>query len=157
MPTKMKTVMTCKVEGLEELNEALAEMADDIARKTLFNSLRAAIRPLRDEARAKAPVGSRKHWVGLKSRGEQVDPGNLRDFGFKVQRMKNPRFAAYLILRYSGKAFYGKFFELGTAKMRAQPILAPVFDTRAQDSLEIFRKRLEERVEAVRAKHASQG
>lgn len=146
-------VLKVEVKGLSELEAALEELGQEAGEKQLRMSITAAWKPIKARVRALAPMSHKAHWVGLKSRGQYVQPGWLRDHGFRVQKSRNERFAVSSIYRYSGAAFYGKFFELGTSKMKAQPILTRAFDENGMDALEAFKEKLRARIEIVRQKH----
>jgi HK97 gp10 family phage protein len=124
--------VTDKVEGLAELDRFLATLPDVIQRRMLSSSLRAAAKPVMEQARenvrrnfgtsarysgvleqgivtAKARTGlaARMNVKTRKSRGESLSHIN----GVRKPRGRDP--------------FYGRFLEFGTSKMAAKPWLRP--------------------------------
>lgn len=145
--------VTVKVLGLKELNAALAELPERIARNALRGAVSAGAAVIRKEARAIAPI-----FTGAVSQGHPP-PGTLKKSVFQKQMsalsgLLKQTFAVGVITGRSRKgkggrsanAFYWRFVEFGTAKMAARPFLRPAFEAKKQAAVEAIRVYLAARI-----------
>lgn len=150
----MTEVVSVSVHGLDELERRLMELPEAVAGKALQTAVNAGARVIKEEAMARAPVGSVPHWIGRKAKGKRVEPGNLRRY-IRNKKMRGSKFSAASAVYWSGNAFYGKFLEFGTSKMKAQPFLRAATDTKWQAAVEATKAALARRIKAA-AKKLSQ-
>ena len=120
------------VTGLAELEQKLLQLEKMTAAKAVRGALMTATRPMRDRARALAPV----------------DTGNLvsqiRARSALAGQQRGTAATVHLLVGESG--YYGSFIEFGTAKMAARPFLRPAFDETAPQVVERFRASLARRI-----------
>jgi HK97 gp10 family phage protein len=146
-----------KVEGLAELARALRELPDRVAKNGLRVSVYAGAKVIRDEARIRAPKA-------IASLGpDQPPPGTLK----RSVIMKHipelsslTRQTFFVTVRHGKKyrkqgkkgnlsqdAWYWRFVEFGTRKMRARPFLRPALESKRRDAVQAMKDRLTERIE----------
>ena len=117
----MKVYMdTRKLLGqLDAIADGLAEAARPAAQ--------AGAQVFYDTVRAKAPVSTMAH--STKGKLQTYQPGNLRDAVYQVYSVKRSHdaLAAYEVSVNTKKAFYWRFVEFGTKRMKAQPFLRPSY------------------------------
>lgn len=138
-----------EVKGLKELNDALRELPDRIARNVLRGATSAGAAVIRKEAQAKAPV-----YTGEVSKGHPP-PGTLKRAVYQKQirelsSLVNQTF--YVGVR-RGKhakkgidAFYWTFVEFGTSKMAARPFLRPAFEAKKNEAVQAIKQYLTDRI-----------
>ena len=146
-----------KVEGLAELAKALRELPDRVAKNGLRVSVYAGAKVIRDEARLRAPKATES--LGP----NQPPPGTLK----RSVIMKHipelsslTRQTFFVTVRHGKKyrkqgkkgnlsqdAWYWRFVEFGTRKMRASPFLRPALEAERRDAVQAMKERLAERVE----------
>jgi HK97 gp10 family phage protein len=146
-----------KVEGLAELAKALRELPDRVAKNGLRVSVYAGAKVIRDEARLRAPKATES--LGP----NQPPPGTLK----RSVIMKHipelsslTRQTFFVTVRHGKKyrnqgkkgnlsqdAWYWRFVEFGTRKMRARPFLRPALESKRHDAVQAMKERLAERVE----------
>ena len=114
------------LDGAEEALSNIAAIAAAIVPDNLQDDGLAALQPVVDDARSLAPV----------------DEGDLRD---SIEAVK---FADGTVGVVIGD-WKGKFFELGTVKMRARPMLAPAFDANEAVVIDVFGGRIGARIEGA--------
>lgn len=160
-----------KVEGLKEVADRLRALPVELGSKgggPIRSALFQSAKLLRDAARAKAPVktgnlrdniilyrhrnpkavGATEHYsIGMR-RGTRRYANNARNRrqGRALQKFKT-----------AGAAYYGRFLELGTAKMPAQPFLRPAFESNKEQAVETFRRAFLQAVERAERKLARRG
>lgn len=146
--------MAGNVKGLRELDAKLAALGAAVGGKVMQQALRAAMRPVLNDARAAAPEGTELHRT---YRGRLVAPG----FGKRSVRLvvtkpkRGGTFRAALGVRR--EAFYmTQFVELGTSKMAAKPWLRPVFEAQVAATTDRLASELKARIERA-AKGRSKG
>jgi HK97 gp10 family phage protein len=141
--------VSIKVQGLRELGERLRALSRDMALKTARGATAAAAGVVRKRAQALAPIADAPHPLGRR-KGQLVQPGNLRKniYVRRVPPQQTPFTSEHLVTvrQGSGKAgrdaFYGRFIEFGTVKMRPQPFLRPALASERGKALETMKKRL---------------
>ncbi len=153
----MANLETVQVQGLEQLSKALKELPDRMARNGLRASVYAGAKVIRDEARLQAPVA-------IASLGpDQPPPGTLKRAVImkQIPELSSKTNQTFFVTVRHGKryrkqgkkgnlsqdAWYWRFVEFGTRKMRARPFLRPAFDLRKNDALDAIKTRLAERIE----------
>lgn len=144
-----------EIKGLRELSRALRELPARVARNDLQAATAAGARVIRDEAKMRAPI-----YTGSVSDGHPK-PGTLRkSIILKAIRelSNNVRRVVFVTVRHGKKfqsvgkknanmdAFYWRFVEFGTKKMRAQPFMRPAFEARKRDAVEAIKDKLAERI-----------
>jgi len=153
---------TFKIEGLAELGKALRELPERVARNGLRVSVYAGAKVVRDEARARAPKAAQS--LGP----NQPPPGTLK----RSVIMKHipelsslTRQTFFVTVRYGKKyrkqgkkgnlsqdAWYWRFVEFGTRKMRARPFLRPALEAKRSEAGQAMKDRLSERIEMEASK-----
>ncbi len=148
---------TFKIEGLAELGKALRELPERVARNGLRVSVYAGAKVVRDEARARAPKAAQS--LGP----NQPPPGTLK----RSVIMKHipelsslTRQTFFVTVRHGKKyrkqgkkgnlsqdAWYWRFVEFGTRKMRARPFLRPALEAKRREAGQAMKDRLSERIE----------
>lgn len=161
-----------KVNGFADLEKALRDLPDKIAKKAMASASMAGARVLANAVKDSAPVASHIHWRydyrrkarggGRKGKIEKflVYPGNIK-FNVRVKRARTSggQFEAMYSVgpmkrggTPSTDPFYWRFVEFGTSKMAARPFLRPAFDAKRNEIIEAMRARLAERIDREVAK-----
>jgi HK97 gp10 family phage protein len=144
------------VSGLKELNDALKELPERIARNALSAGVYAAAKVVRDEAKVLAP-----YYTGSVEQGHPP-PGTLkRSIIMKHIAEKSSKYQQtyYVVVRHGKKyqkqgkkgtlsqdAFYWRWVEFGTAKMAAKPFMRPAFEAKKQAALQALQDKLAIRI-----------
>ncbi len=148
---------TVKVEGLAQLAKALRELPDRVAKNGLRVAVYSGAKVILDEARLRAPKAAES--LGPR----QPPPGTLR----RSVIMKHipelsslTRQTFFVTVRHGKKyrkqgkkgnlsqdAWYWRFVEFGTSKMRARPFLRPALEAKRREAVQAMKERLRERVE----------
>lgn len=146
---------TVKIEGLDDLNRAIAELAGDLKRKVIRAALRDAAKPIQRAAVAAAPV--------LRSEHPHRLPGTLRrsilvkaskrfkgqngEIGVFVSVSKRKGLGGKASARNPFDPFYWRFLEFGTQKMSRRQFMTPAFEANTDNALRIFQARLKTRID----------
>lgn len=160
--------MELKVEGVAEIARRLRALPPELGSKgggPIRAALFAAMRLIRDDARLRAPRDSGNlvaNIIGYRHRDpkragatERYDVGMRRGTRRYANNVRNRRKQrAGQKFRTAGAAYYGRFLELGTAKMDARPFLRPAFESNKEAAVEAFRARFLRAVEAAEKKLA---
>ena len=153
---------TFKIEGLAELGKALRELPERVARNGLRVAVYAGAKVVRDDARARAPKAAQS--LGP----NQPPPGTLK----RSVIMKHipelsslTRQTFFVTVRHGKKyrkqgkkgnlsqdAWYWRFVEFGTRKMRARPFLRPALEAKRREAGQAMKDRLSERIEMEASK-----
>lgn len=131
---------TVKIEGLKEIEDALAAAGPKLARGAVRKALKAGGTVFLNRAKALAPI--------LTEATPRRRPGELRDAIAEVEKM-NPRLQtgrSRVGLKYDKKAkkgtedpgVYGLFVEFGTKKMAAHPYMRPAYDEAKKEAESVF-------------------
>jgi HK97 gp10 family phage protein len=155
-----------KVEGLAELAKALRELPDRVAKNGLRVSVYAGAKVIRDEARLRAPKATES--LGP----NQPPPGTLKRSVIMKQipeLSSLTRQTFFVTVRHGKKyrkqgkkgnlsqdAWYWRFVEFGTPKMRARPFLRPALEAKRREAVQAMKDRLSERIE-LEAKNLYRG
>jgi HK97 gp10 family phage protein len=137
-----------KVQGLAQLNSELQQLPVRLEKNVLRGMIRAAAKPVVEEARARAPV--------LKDEADGREPGALRR---SVRAMSTVVRGALVkggvvagsakkTLKTKADAFYARFIEYGTAKMAAIPFLRPAAHGKSAAAIDAAARYVRERVAA---------
>jgi HK97 gp10 family phage protein len=146
-----------RIEGLAQLERALRELPQRIANRGLRAAVYAGAKVVRDEARERAPRAAQS--LGP----NQPPPGTLR----RSLIMKHARELSgggrqtfYVLVRHGKKyrkqgkkgnlsqdAWYWRFVEFGTRKMRARPFLRSALEVRRREAANAIKARLAQRIE----------
>lgn len=153
----MARVESVRVEGLRELDRALRELPDRIANRGLRASVYAGAKVIRDEAKIRAPKAARS--LGP----NQPPPGTLkRSIIMKhVRELSGGGRQTFFVLVRHGKkyrkqgkrgnlsqdAWYWRFLEFGTRKMRARPFLRSALEAQRREAVSAIKDRLIQRIE----------
>lgn len=153
-----------RLEGLDETVRALRALPAQFASKNggpMRRALFAAAKPMRDNAQARAPIatGNLSAQVFIyRDRNPRASTGANERFliGVRTKRRTVARGRMNRALgRVSqnfgvrGDAYYWKFVEFGTAKMRARPFLRPAFESHKHAAVTIFSRVMRTGVEAA--------
>lgn len=153
----MARVETVRIEGLAQLDRALRELPQRIANRGLRASVYAGAKVIRDEARSRAPKAAQS--LGPK----QPPPGTLKRSVIMKQipeLSSLTRQTFFVTVRHGKKfrkqgkkgnlsqdAWYWRFVEFGTRKMRARPFLRPALEAKRREAVQAMKDRLSERIE----------
>ena len=153
----MAKVETVRIEGLAQLDRALRELPDRVANRGLRSSVYAGAKVIRDEARAQAPKAAQS--LGSK----QPPPGTLKRSVIMKQipeLSSLTRQTFFVTVRHGKKfrkqgkkgnlsqdAWYWRFVEFGTRKMRARPFLRPALEAKRREAVQAMKDRLSELIE----------
>lgn len=127
-----------KIEGLEQIEQALRQLTPDLQRKSIESATSYAFSPVVSAAKRKVPVGLGilKRSLGIKKvkykGGGVVWIGFGARSGFKVRIgtvKRGPRKGKPI---YSNPTNYLHLVEMGTATAKARPFLRPAFDANHQ-------------------------
>ncbi len=156
----MKT--TVRVEGLKELDAALAELPKAAARRTLVRVLTKAGEPLAERARQlapddprtgapdlhtsiavsaklKNPVGAREFAAVMKAGGTRADAGRA----MAAARREQPGGSlAMMFVGPDAKQRHAHLQEFGTVHHGPQPFMRPAWDEKKGEALEIIKRTL---------------
>lgn len=144
-----------QITGLKELNEALKQLPERVARNVLRGAVNAGASIIRKEMKDKAPV-----YTGPVSAGHPP-PGTLKRAVYQKQigelssLLKQTFFVG---VRHGKKyqkvgkrevnldAYYLPFVEFGTSNMAARPFMRPAFETKKGEAVDAIKAYLEERI-----------
>ena len=153
----MARVESVQIKGLAELDRALRELPDRVARNGLRASVYAGAKVIRDEAKARAPKAAKS--LGA----NQPPPGTLkRSVILKhIRELSSLGRQTFFVLVRHGKkyrkqgkrgtlsqdAWYWRFLEFGTRKKTARPFLRPALETKRREATQAIKERLTQRIE----------
>lgn len=156
-------VLTAQVNGLRELGEALKEFGEQVGKRYLRRATFQAAEVFKEEAEKRAPVdtGAMRDAIAVFRRRPPSADAALYVVGVKKIRYTRKEKRALRLLKQAnrtvkviGDAYYWRFVELGTVKMKARPFIRPAFETKKAEAIAKFKEALADGVE--RAKKAAQ-
>lgn len=118
-----------RVDGVPELQRKFANLSGKMQRAVVRDSLRSAARVVEKSARQRVPV----------------DTGRLKKAITQNVTVKSTTGEA--LVGYRREVFYGRFVELGTSKMAAQPFLRPALDENQEEIRQTFLSALNRTIE----------
>ncbi|UUP19508.1 HK97-gp10 family putative phage morphogenesis protein [Nitratireductor thuwali] len=130
----MKT--TVKVDGLRELEKALAELPKATGKNVLRRTGRKALEPMRDDARAKAPK-EEGHLEGSINIGTKL---TRRQAKLHRKMFKNDKAAVELFMGPNDPAAVPQ--EFGWEDGQAQPYMRPAWDANKSGALDIIKNEM---------------
>jgi HK97 gp10 family phage protein len=139
-------VIDIKIEGFEDAIQALKDLAKDMRRRVVRGALRAAARPIVNQARVNAPFRNfliRKRMSVMTSRVAS----RRGEVGVYIR----PR-ATAIARRQKLKAldpYYYKFHEAGFYKVGAKMFMGRAFESRGSEALAIFKAQIRARIDAA--------
>lgn len=135
--------------GLKELEARLTAVPQRVQGNILRQTVREASAPLLAEARATAPIGDVVHKT---YKGRTVLPGFTRR-NIKVETfVTKDKSSALALVGVVREAYYAlQFLELGTARIRKRPWLAPAFNKTLAQQIALVQSALKRRLEAIGA------
>lgn len=155
---------TLNISGLKELQAALKELPDRIAKNVLRGSVAAGAAIIRNEARQRAPV-----YTGEVAAGHPP-PGTLKRsiVQKQIKELSNATKQTFFVTVRRGKeyqkqgkkgnlsqdAYYASWVEFGNSRMSARPYLRPAFEAKKEAAIEAIRAYLEKRIPEEAAKLA---
>jgi len=124
-----------KVEGLDELEDALLGLGADLGAKTLKSALMASSKPMLDDMKRRVPVesGRLKKTLGRRSKIDKKGTGKTTAI-VRVGAVKRKN------------SWRAQFVEFGTSKTQAQPFIRPALD-KSGDVVTLFETRLKSRID----------
>lgn len=159
--------MTVRVDGLKALEQAIDELTADMAKRVVRGALRDAARPIAAGARSRAPVlatTDRRRVPGTIKRNivvlnsKQARREGMIGVYVRVRRLSKGAVTAFK--RATGRKgadnpfdpFYWWFLEFGTKKIGARRYLSQAFDAARSQALDIFTRRIGERIRKANAR-----
>lgn len=164
--------MKIKVDGLAELQAALAELGAPRAIKTaLRGGLSKAARPMLEAIRSKVPVDTGNLKRSLKMAAAKGEKPDSPQFGIVIGIDSNEQPAEYKVRKTksggnrkgAGKGGYyrdpnvaghGPMIEFGTPRQAAQPFMRPGFDQEGESTIRRFGEVAGAEIERVAARLA---
>ncbi|MFO7905802.1 MAG: HK97 gp10 family phage protein [Pirellulaceae bacterium] len=117
------------IEGGKELTRQLRALDKKMSTSILRSGLREGAKVVKTAAESKAPI----------------DSGFLRD-SIKIKTKKRGN-KITAIIGFVEDAYYGRFLELGTKNMAAQPFLRPAIDENQRQAVDAAKMRMRKRIE----------
>lgn len=155
-----------RVEGLAETAARLRALPAELGSKgggPIRSALFQSAKLLREAAKAAAPVRTgnlQQNIIAYRSRNPRSE-GATEKYSIGMRKgtrryANNPRNRrkgrALQTFKTAGAAYYGRFLELGTAKMAPRPFLRPAFEANKEQAVEVFRRKFLEAVERAEKK-----
>ena len=129
-----------EVEGLTELDAALAELPAALRRGVVLAALRKAAAPIAKEARVRAPRGKDPRRRGSKKqrkRGESERIGHGADsIIVRAAKSKTPTEAA-VVIGPDAAHWYMRFVEFGTSRQAPARFLTPAFEIHKEAAIRV--------------------
>lgn len=135
-----------EVKGLRELMLALEKLPQEVQKKPVQQALRAAAKPMRDDAMSRVPRETGTVQKNIVVQRSKLYNGKNFVYGV-VLRVRNMSKRLKKSKGYAGDPFYWKFLEFGTAKMPARPFMRPAFEGNKDKAIQIIRERLARGIE----------
>lgn len=147
---------TVQVKGLSELLKNMEQLPRELVSKRgglVRSALFKAAKTVRDEAKQRAPRDTgalQANVVTVRDKDPQATGASERyavtvkkkRWTGKAKAKAKKTAGGKIDYRKSGDAFYWRFVEFGTSKMRAQPFLRPAFESQKDAALDEFKQSL---------------
>ena len=127
--------------GTDEMQQVMNALPDRLRGSVAVAALRAGLKPVQEEMKRRAPVGS----TAVKKNRRKMKYGKLRDSIIISATHKSAYGATATI--HTGKAYWGMFQEFGTSKQAAHPFFRPAWDAKQTEITAEIAKYLEKRIE----------
>jgi HK97 gp10 family phage protein len=142
--------VTVKIEGLQEVEEALSQAGPKLARAAMRKALKRGGDVFLARAKQRAPI--------LKKATPQRQPGELRDAITEVVKLtpKQEAGRARIGLKHDpakgnqSPGVYGLFVEFGSVHNTAQPYMRPAYDSARQEAADVFAEEIRRGVESLK-------
>jgi len=148
-----------KIEGAQEIQEALLSLPDKVSKKFMAKALRKGAEPVLAQAKATCPVAkytargysTKKEHRVKNEKGKmvgsyiRVKPGYGRD---QLNISTSQRDGETRAIVGTGDAYYLNMQEWGTEKMKPHPFLAKALETKAPEATERIAAELKKNIEA---------
>lgn len=144
-----------KLHGVKEFKAALNALGPEIATKEAVKVSRKVTNVMRDEVRKKAPYDpsdTRRTWRTADGIKREADYGHLRN-NIKTRKVRAKKLHTVSFVITTGKAFWGRFLEFGTIKLKAQPFFKPAVDSSASKAIDTLMSEMRKAVENAARKH----
>ncbi|BAO89024.1 HK97-gp10 family putative phage morphogenesis protein [Caballeronia cordobensis] len=146
-----------EVKGLKELDAFLATLPEEVQRSMLSGSLRDAAKPIMDQAALNvlALFGGHQRSSGVLfshiTRSKYKRTGYAARVNVTIKRprgaaAKSPQIINGVRKPYGQDAFYGRFLEFGTSKMRAYSWLRPAGIAKQDEAGRAMNRTLQKRM-----------
>lgn len=136
--------MFIQVSGLEEVRNALSELAPRVATNLMRTVVQDIASAIAKEAKAAAPKNTGNLKKSIKARRKKGSRNNPQS-----QVVANSKNADA-----GEESFYWKFIEFGTRKMRARPFIAPIKQKYAAEMPRLLRESFGRKLEQMLARQA---
>jgi HK97 gp10 family phage protein len=151
----MSKTVEIRLEGFKELEKRLREFGPKVAKNGLRSANFAGAKVILEAAKKTAPVRTGLLKANLRAfRRRTPDYIAKHSIGITGVRLKYGNTSLNRRLRRVGKkykadgpAFYAKFIEYGSSKMRARPFLRPAFQANINPAIEAIRKGLSKAID----------
>lgn len=161
--------VTVRVDGLKQLEQAIDELTVDLAKRVVRGALRDAARPIVAGARTRAPVLASPHPYRVPGtvrrniavfNSKQARREGMVGVYVRVRRLSKGGIAAFK--RATGRTgaqnpfdpFYWWFLEFGTKRIAARRYMSQAFDAARTQTLDIFGRRIGERIARANRRRA---
>jgi HK97 gp10 family phage protein len=137
--------ITVEIKGLDQLQKALEELPQKVAKRGVRQALRAGAEPIKDEMVALAPKdsGFMSEHLDVKTRLMRNELAGTAYIGPNGKQVypRNPKWPARTA------ALVAKWLEFGTRLMAKKPFMTQAFETKKQTALDAIIAKLKSAVE----------
>jgi HK97 gp10 family phage protein len=135
----MSEDVTCTIDGLDELEQKLNELAPAAAKRAVRRSVREGLKVFQTAIEEKAPRDT-GHLAESINIGTKTTGGDGEDTTGGILGVVGP----------AKDAFYALFQEFGTKHQHAQPFITPAYEENKDVVLQVFRNTLNEELEGLK-------
>lgn len=132
--------MSTRLRGFDELERELDRLAGGKAAQVGQTAINTAARHFRKILKAKVPVGKSDTVKSRRVKGGAVNKynyGRWRD-NIRVRPLRRRGGSSVRVQVTMGAAFWSKFYEFGTRKQPARPLIRPTFDGEEETMIRII-------------------